>query len=171
MILKTERLLIRKIDWSDLSVLHNIMDEETMYAWEHAYSIDDVKEHIEKNLKRYIDHGIGFYTVILEETGEIIGQIGLMNSEDRISIGWIIGKNYWRHGYAFEGATAFLRYGFNELNSEEIYADIRPENISSIKLAEKLGMRQIGEYVKNYRGKDMPHNIYLIKKEEFNDKN
>jgi len=168
MIIETERLILRQIEISDSEKLLNIMNKETMYAWEHGFSENDVNEHIEKNQKKYLDYGIGFYTVILKDTDEIIGQIGLMKMEkDKYDGGWIIGNKYWRNGYAFEGVKAFFEYGFNELNLDVIYAEIKHKNEASVRLAKKLGMKIIGETVKNYRGKEMPHTVFSVSKKDF----
>ena len=54
MILETERTYLRKIEQSDFSALCKILqDKEVMYAYEHAFSCEEVQEWLDKQLKRY----------------------------------------------------------------------------------------------------------------------
>ena len=71
-------------------------------------------------------------------------------------------REEWGKGYATEGAKAMLDYAFRELGKTEIVADIRPENLASRRVAERLGMQICGECVKCFDGKEMPHLIYRL---------
>jgi len=102
----------------------------------------------------------------------MVGQIGLTCSEiDNVKVlepGYILKKSYWHKGFALEGAKACVDYAFNKLNINEITAQIRPENLPSRKVAEKLGMTVKREFIKHYKGKDMLHLLYsLTRKEDF----
>ena len=66
------------------------------------------------------------------------------------------------NSYAIEASRACVDLAFNRYGLDKLYASIRPENAASVKLAEKLGMRKIGEYIKTYQGKEMPHDIYML---------
>ena len=68
-------------------------------------------------------------------------------------------------GYAYESASACVDYAFRVLGVDQVTAQIRPNNHSSIKVAEKLGMTVRSQFVKRYRGKDMVHLLYSIEKE------
>ena len=53
-IVETERLFARELTNEDFSELSGILqDIEVMYAWEHSFSDDEVKEWINNNIKRY----------------------------------------------------------------------------------------------------------------------
>ena len=67
-------------------------------------------------------------------------------------------------GYAYEGAKAMLDFAFDELCAQEVVATIRPENYASRKVAERIGMVNVGSYIKMYNGKEMPHLIYSKRK-------
>ena len=66
--------------------------------------------------------------------------------------------------FAKEGAKAAIEYAFYSLGADEVVATIRPENDPSRNVAKSLGMKQKGEFIKNYKGKSMPHLIYAIQK-------
>ena len=78
MILETERLILRKMDQNDYDALHKILaDEETMYAYEGAFSDEEVQNWLDRQLERYVRDGHGLWAVVLKENGEMIGQCGL----------------------------------------------------------------------------------------------
>ncbi|WP_371363895.1 Acetyltransferase [Sporomusa rhizae] len=168
-ILQSTRLGFREIvehDFNDLcAILQNI---EVMYAWEHAFSDVEVREWIAKNLDRYANEGFSFFAAIEKNTQELVGVIGpLLETVDGVSyigIGYIVNKNFWGKGYALEGANACMQFAFEALHAEKVIAQIRPGNLRSRKVAEKLGMKIEGEFTKQYRGVNMPHLIYSMER-------
>ena len=77
-ILETKRLYLRKLNQEDFSFFCKILqDEEVMYAYEHAFSDEEVQEWLNRQLARYAQYGFGLWAVILKENEELIGQCGL----------------------------------------------------------------------------------------------
>lgn len=164
-VLTSERLDLKKITKEDFEQLCAILqDAEIMYAWEHTFDYDEVWEWIEKNLIRYANEGFSYFAAIEKNTHEFIGVIGPLIEEIHgvkyIGIGYILNKRYWGKGYASEGAKACMDYAFDCLNADKVIAQIRPNNLSSRKVAENVGMKIESEYIKRYRNADMPHLIY-----------
>ena len=171
MILETERLILREMTQADFPLLcRHLQDEEVMYAWEHAYSDDEVQEGLNKQFQRYKEYGFGVWAVILKENGELIGQCGLSmqpcEDSEVLEIGYIFQKAHWHKGYATEAATACREYAFNKLNADEVFSLIRDTNIASQNVAKRNGMNVRGAYIKHYRGVDMSHYIFSVKKSE-----
>lgn len=167
-IIESERLLLRKITKADFSDLkHILQDIETMYAWEHAFSDDEVSEWIDKNLARYESDGFSYLAAIHRATGQLVGVMGpLIETVEGIrhmGVAYILDKQYWGQGYATEGARACMEYAFHTLNATEVIAEIRPENLPSQRVAQRLGMNVTGQFIKHYNGKDMLHLIYSRK--------
>ena len=80
MILETERLYLREMNQSDFDSLCSILqDEDTMYAYEGAFSDDEVQEWLDKQIFRYQKWNFGLWAVILKETNEIFlrGRTGI----------------------------------------------------------------------------------------------
>ena len=72
-ILETERLRLRKMNDCDFSALCKILqDEETMYAYEGAFSDEEAKTWLERQKARYENDGFGLWAVCLKETGDMI---------------------------------------------------------------------------------------------------
>jgi RimJ/RimL family protein N-acetyltransferase len=137
-----------------------------MYAYEGAFNENEVQEWIDKQINRYREIGLGLWAVILNETGEMIGQCGLtmQNYKDNqvLEIGYLFQKAFWHYGYATEAATACRDYAFDKLNVEEVFSIIRDTNIASQNVAKRIGMTIKDRFIKHYRGVDMPHYLFSI---------
>lgn len=138
-----------------------------MYAWEHGFSKRETRKWLNRQLTRYHKDGYGYFAVLLKETAELIGQVGLMKSViqgvDVTELGYIFDNRFWKKGYCMESVMACLSYAFQELKLDSLYCSIRPNNIPSIHIATKIGMEQVGEHIVHYNGLELPHNIYYLK--------
>ncbi len=169
MVLETERLYLREMTQDDFPLLcRHLQDAEVMYAYEHAYSDAEVQEGIDKQFQRYAEHGFGVWAVILKETEELIGQCGLSmqpcEESEVLEIGYIFQKKHWHKGYATEAARACRDYAFDALGAKEVFSLIRDTNIASQNVARRIGMDIRRSYIKHYRGIDMPHFVFSVKK-------
>ena len=81
--------------------------------------------------------------VELKETGEPIGMCGLVRREnlDDADIGYAFLEKHWSKGYARESAEAVLNHARETFGLGRIVAIVTPENHSSIKLLEKIGLK------------------------------
>ncbi len=166
MILETERLCLREMGQSDFTSLCKIMqDQETMYAYEGAFSYSEVQEWLDRQIRRYQKWGFGLWAVILKETGGMIGQCGLTmqpwKEEEVLEIGYLFNRRFWHKGYAVEAARACKQYAFETLNAKEVCSIIRDTNIASQNVAIRNGMTMMDSWTKHYRGVDMPHDRYV----------
>ncbi|WP_261830604.1 GNAT family N-acetyltransferase [Inconstantimicrobium mannanitabidum] len=169
MILETQRLVLREMTQADLSDLCNILqDEDVMYAYEGAFSAGEVQEWLDRQIRRYKEYGFGLWSVVLRETGVMIGQCGVTMQDYKntkiMEVGYLFQKQYWHHGYASEAAIACKEYAFDKLNAKEVYSIIRDTNIPSQNVAIRNGMTRIDEFIKHYRGVDVPHFLFSTKK-------
>lgn len=164
-ILQTKRLVLRKITTADYRAICGILqDIEVMYAWEHAFCDDEVIAWINENIKRYERDGFSYFAVMEKISGAFAGVAGIIEEQaagrEYVGLAYIFKKAFWQQGFAFEAADACKRYAFDVLKVRELTAQIRPENIPSRKLAEKLGMTVKCKIIKTYRGTEMPHLLY-----------
>jgi ribosomal-protein-alanine N-acetyltransferase len=166
MILETERLYLREMNQSDFASLCRILkDDDAMYAYEGAFSDDEVREWLDRQIARYHKWGFGLWAVVLKETNEMIGQCGLtmQNWKDGevLEIGYLFEREYWHKGYATEAAQACKKYAFETLNAAEVCSIIRDTNTASQNVAIRNGMTVKDKWIKHYKGVDMPHYRYV----------
>ena len=145
--LETERLFLRKINDEDARMLFdNIYNNFDWYKFYYQLPFNSFEEYQQLVLKykNWYENGNHFRWGIVEKSsGEMIGLIQI-HSKDEINnnckIGYIIGYQYNKKGYAREAVKEMIRFAFNVIGYHRIEAEIVEENVDSIKLAESLGM-------------------------------
>lgn len=169
MILETNRLALRQLEETDFDAWSAVLgDPEVMYAYEHGFSRDEVRQWIYRQLERYAKYGFGLWAVIEKTSGELIGDCGITmqdwNGREVPEIGYHLRRDKWHQGFAIEAAAACREYGFYTLNFPELFSIIRDNNFPSQHVALRNGMALRGAFVKHYRGIDMPHLVFSVKR-------
>ena len=169
MIIETKRLYLREMTQNDFASLCKILqDDEAMYAYEGAFSDAEVQEWLDRHIARYNKWGFGLWAVVLKDTDEMIGQCGLTfqpwKGKEVLEIGYLFQKQYWHKGYAVESAEGCKKYAFEIINADEVCSIIRDTNIPSQNVALRNGMVKTDSAVKHYKGVDMPHYRYIVKR-------
>lgn len=112
----------------------------------------------------------GLYAVEVKESGEFIGFIGFHEATfpapftPCLEIGWRLKASAWGKGYATEGATACLRYGFDALHLKEVVSFTAKINVPSEKVMRKIGMVKTGEFDHPNVEKDSPLRCHVLYK-------
>jgi len=169
-IIETERLLLRELTHDDRAAVWAIVgDNETMAAWNGAWTEQENCEQLEKQIRLYREQGFGRWAVILKSTAEVIGLCGLQYCEtDKGSvpeIGYMFNRAFWHNGYAAEAAIACKRYAFDVLELDEVFSLIRDNNFASMNVAIRNEMLVRGRFVKHYKCEDMPHYVFSARRE------
>lgn len=169
MILETERLALRRLDEADFDAWKAVLgDPRVMYAYEHGFSDGEVRQWIGRQQERYAKYGFGLWAAIEKASGELIGDCGITmqdwSGREVPEIGWHLRRDKWGQGFASEAARACREYGFHTLNFPELFAIIRDSNLPSQRVALRCGMSVRGAFVKHYRGVDMPHLVFSVKR-------
>lgn len=171
MVIETARLILREMTRADYPALAAILqDPEVMYAYEGPFSDKETFDWLENQLKRYKKYGFGLWAVVLKETGEMIGQCGLTiqdcAGDELLEVGYLFNKSFWHKGYASEAAIACKEYAFRLLDENKVYSIIRNTNTASQNVARRNGMTVEKEFIKHYRGADMPHLLFSVARGE-----
>lgn len=146
-ILETERLTLREITTEDAEFIYNLLNDPDFLRYigdRKVKNLEDAKEYISKKMiPNYETFGFGFYLTILRENDISIGICGLVKRPflEHVDVGFAFMPEYRGSGYAFESASAMLKYATNKLGINYIVAITDPDNVRSIKLLEKLGLK------------------------------
>lgn len=90
------------------------------------------------------------FAVVLKSENRLIGHMYFHKwfAPQTYEIGWVFNKAYQNNGYATEAAKALVDYGFDVLKAHRIIATCQPENPSSWRVAEKIGMTREAHFRK-----------------------
>jgi len=145
--LETERLHLRLFTPDDVQIMYELCtDPEVIkYADTPVKDMQEAKQRLEQGpLADYQKYGYGRFAVELKSTGKVIGFCGIkyLPKIELPEVGFRYLKEYWGRGIGTEAALACVDFARSDLKISKLVALIMPENIASIKLAEKLGMRK-----------------------------
>lgn len=145
-VLCTERLNLRKMNKNDVQNLMQIFsDPEAMKYYPSTKDENETIKWIDWTLRNYTSYGPGLWIVEEKDTGEFLGQCGIVlqkvSGVVEMEIGYLFARRVWGNGYATEAALACKKYGFEELGLTRMVSLIDVNNVPSIKVAERIGMK------------------------------
>ena len=148
--LKTKRLILRQFTLEDLEVLVKHRSDKTVMKYLGGIQKPkDVKKRLKDYSEFYEKNGYAFCAMIWRKTNEFIGVGGLQKSPSNrkssntgeTEVGYTVEKRFWGKGIATECTLACLDFGFNTIGLKRIIALTHSENIASIRVLEKAGMK------------------------------
>jgi len=113
------------------------------------------------------------FAVVLKQNNKIIGSCGIYPNKDcdTAELGWILHKDYWKHGYGTELGGELIRYGFEDLKLRRITAPCAAVNYGSCRVMERNGMRREALHIKAFwsriEKKWIDEAVYAILAEEY----
>lgn len=143
-ILETERCIVKEFSMDYLDDLFELYAGEGMTDYmEPLYPYEEERAYQEAYIKHmYGFYGYGMWIVCDKETGKLIGRAGVEHREEldgEMELGYAIGVQYQRQGYATEVCRAILTYVQEELLQESICCMIEEGNEVSEHFARNLG--------------------------------
>lgn len=100
--------------------------------------------------------------IVLRETGEVIGNIGLHgapNEAGMVEVGLSIHPAFRRRGHATEATIGILRWASDQPGVRTLRYSVGPWNTPSIRIAEGLGFRQVGEQMDEEDGLELVYEL------------
>lgn len=91
--------------------------------------------------------GWGIWLMLDPAAGALVGDIGFKGPPDALrtaEIGYSVLPAFQGHGYASEAAQALVAWGFAQPGIRRIVANCRADNVASIRVLEKAGLRRTG---------------------------
>ncbi len=155
-ILETLRLHLRRFEKSDAESLFllNLDPEVIQYTGDISFENTLDAQIFLANYDHYDKFDFGRWAVIEKSSNEFIGWCGLKYTPDcdEHDIGFRLFRKYWNQGFATEAAEACIKLGFEKYQLQTIVGRARKENISSIRVLEKIGLTYIGDF--DFNGND-----------------
>ena len=155
--IETERLVLRPLDISDLETVHVYASDEentTYMIWLPNNTMEETTQFLTAVTKEWEKEAPGFYEFAVVFNGLQIGAVSISLNDTReiAELGWIINKNYWGQGIAFEAAFAVKEFALKGLKVKKIIAHCDYRNVASYNLMKKLGMTlESDDGVRTYR--------------------
>ena len=166
-VIETERLLLRPFAPGDAEAAFQSFGDPAVMRFISGgpdTSVAATHERLLKYARHQEEHGFSKWAVVCKESGQLVGDSGLMwlpDSSD-VELGYRFRRNCWGRGYATEAARAWLHSAFEYTALHSVIAFTHPDNRFSIRVMEKLGMIPRGKA----RYYDMDVLVYVATKSE-----
>jgi RimJ/RimL family protein N-acetyltransferase len=160
--LETERLLLRPFTNEDMEI-HRVVfsdPEVCRYYCGKTRTEEETREWlIHRKWQVRSEDELGFLAVIRKEDERLLGLFALqlfaanwlvLEGEESspyaplvVELSYALGRDYWQQGYGTEAGEALIQYAFLDMRLPRLVNGIDDANTPSIRLAEKLGFRQV----------------------------
>ena len=148
--LRTARLLLRPLTAADTDDLLEYRSLPEVCRYVPFFPMDRVAvaQKLAESWARTEITGEGQGVILgveVAETGRLVGDVNLfLHSLEHRSgeVGWVQSPHHSGQGYATEAAHAILHLAFDDLKVHRVTARVDARNLASIRLAQRLGMRQ-----------------------------
>ncbi len=148
--LTTARLLLRRSrpeDAEAISAYRSDPDVHVHQGWDRTDAIG-IRAEIEEMASRAPGEPGGWVQFsVLERSSECLaGDVGISRADGEpgvLEVGYTIAPPFQRRGYATEAVAALVDYAFDTLGADVVRAYASAENVPSIRVAEKVGMRLV----------------------------
>ena len=177
--METQRLILRPWIEADAEALYKYAKDPAIgpiAGWPPHTSVENSKDVI-----RNILSAPETYAVVLKETNEPIGSVGIMfgngvhsadMKEGDAEIGYWIGVPYWGQGLIPEAVNRLLKRCFDELDTKRVWCGYYDGNLKSRRVMDKCGFK----YHHKEEGKISPlgdertEHFTLLTKDDWNKK-
>lgn len=176
--LETDRLILRRLTKEDAKEAYNnwcSSDVVSKYVlWDKHKNVDETKKLFEMWEEEYNENDTFRWIVELKETKELIGTIDVVSKKflkfSTCEIGYCYGEKFWNKGYGTEALKRVIKFLFEDVDLEVIFAGHLSNNPASGKVMQKAGMKYEGTERSRIVDKDGIRNdilVYSILKEEY----
>jgi RimJ/RimL family protein N-acetyltransferase len=155
--LTTPRLLLRAFTEADVASLIELAGNyevaKNTLNIPHPYTEADARHWLHLTRQGHAQGTAYAFALELRATSEFIGGIGLTLEArfDRAEAGYWLGQPHWGQGLATEALAALLRFGFEELKLNKIYATHHADNPASGGVMRKNCMVKEGELAQHIK--------------------
>lgn len=149
--LRTSRLLLGAFEIGDAPELQRLAGAreiaDTTVSIPHPYELDHALAWIGHQRRESVRGRTTNFAIRLLPGSPLIGCAGLRDIDPehlQAELGFWIGRDWWGHGYAREAAAEVIRFGFEQLGMNRIYAHHMARNPAAGHVLLHLGMQREG---------------------------
>lgn len=149
--IRTTRLRLGTFDPEDAVLLQRLAGDreiaDTTLSIPHPYELDHALAWIGHQSRESVRGRATNFAVRLLPGASLIGSVGLRDIDPehlQAELGFWIGRDWWGQGYAREAAAAVLRFGFEGLGLNRIYAHHMARNPAAGQVLRHIGMQREG---------------------------
>lgn len=164
--MNTNRLTLRPFKLEDARDIFLYLETPSMNCFADM-KLESISQ-AEEEIKNRIQTTEPYFAIVDKESNKVIGEIfahaedtsptsNKNNKIDTYSLCWMLNKDYQGKGFAYEAASSFITYLFDNLEARRLYAYTEDYNTACQHLCTKLGFRHEGtfiEFVAFVTGKD-----------------
>lgn len=158
LLIKTDRLILRKFTEDDIEALFNILKDEevnTYLPWFPIKNIEETKIFYKNRYETIYKQDKGYaYAICLKEDNYPIGYINIDTNEP-YDLGYGLRKEFWHKKITTEAAKALIEQAKKD-GSPYITATHDKNNIRSGKVMQKIGMKYCYSYEEQWQPKNFP---------------
>ena len=150
-IIKTERLTLRKFDFSDagdmLELWTSKPEVQHMYSEPTYNTIDEVNGLLEKYIQNYDNSDYYRWAIVDNDSNRCIGQIAfyIVDTNNHFAeIEYCISTDYQNRGLMTEAVKSVIKFGFEEIGLHKIQISTKEINAPSKRVIEKSGFTYEG---------------------------
>ena len=142
-VLSSERIILRGWQDSDFHPYTTLVSDPVMmrFIGGGAMSYKEARKEFDGMREQWIDRKIGIFVIADKTSDDLLGFTGLFESPliDEPELSWSLSAKNHGKGYASEAAVLARNWAFREHNIGPLMSLVHPDNISSKRVAERLG--------------------------------
>ncbi len=176
-LLETQRLILRSFEEGDAERFAEYRSDPAVaryQGWDAPFSLTQAKQFLDVLSQTKPGTPGEWFQIALQlgASGELIGDCAfcvLDNEPRQAEIGFTLAQPYQHCGYAVEAVTRMMDYLFNDLHLHRVRAICDVENLASVRVLERLGLRQEGRLLDNvwFKGRWSSEYVYAILESEW----
>jgi RimJ/RimL family protein N-acetyltransferase len=169
----TSRLRLREWRLDDLDPLAEVFAKPQVWHFPvgRGFSLAETEAFLLRRLDEQEARGWSTWAAEDRSTRRLIGYVGLLEPNflpdvmPSVEIGWRLDPVAWGRGFATEGARAALVFGFEDLGLDYVVSICEPDNVSSSRVMDRLGMHFDRLTVHPAHG--LPLHVYRLERAEW----
>lgn len=150
MIFETQRLIVRKLVFSDLNSFHKMQSniKVMQFAQGDVKTLEEHEEEILQLIKKYKKPINDFWIYAIERKSDkvFLGTLALVKDKQDDEIGYRFLEEYWKKGYGFEVCDGTIKY-CKQKEIKKLVGYVFDENIASAKILKKLNFKVVKKFI------------------------